>query len=134
MNKQPLSLVLRSFGLKYTPVLEANLTLDVRFLPNPFWIDELKPFSGLDAPIQQYFSQQTDVQTFIQGLSDYLLFWLTHFQKDLGEEAIIAIGCTGGQHRSVYVIESLSKKLSAALDPSLVEIRTEHREQARWIK
>lgn len=82
---------------------------DVRFLPNPHWETELRPLTGLDEPVQQFLSQQPLVNKFIWQIENLLETWLPHLERNNRSYLTIAIGCTGGQHRSVYVTDQLAK-------------------------
>lgn len=126
MNNPPITLM--SFGFKYGPPSEANMLFDVRFLPNPYWVPELEPLTGLDPAIQEYFQHQALVQGWIADLEHYLITWLPHFHGNAQPEIVIAIGCTGGQHRSVYVVE----RLAALLHEQFNEIYIEHRDSSHW--
>jgi UPF0042 nucleotide-binding protein len=123
-----LKIVLLSFGFKHGLPSAANLLFDVRFLPNPYWIPELAPLTGLDPAIHQYFNQQTIVQNWLRDLTQYLATWLPHFNGNSQQELVIAVGCTGGQHRSVYIVE----RLASLLRDSFHEIYIEHRDSEHW--
>ncbi|GIU43213.1 RNase adapter RapZ [Shewanella algidipiscicola] len=98
-----------SFGFKYGMPSEADFMFDVRFLPNPHWESELRPLTGLDQPVQQFLSQQPLVNKFIWQIENLLETWLPHLERNNRSYLTIAIGCTGGQHRSVYVTDQLAK-------------------------
>ena len=98
-----------SFGFKYGMPSEADFMFDVRFLPNPHWEPELRPLTGLDQPVQQFLSQQPLVNKFIWQIENLLETWLPHLERNNRSYLTIAIGCTGGQHRSVYVTDQLAK-------------------------
>ncbi|MCL1040148.1 MULTISPECIES: RNase adapter RapZ [Shewanella] len=98
-----------SFGFKYGMPSEADFMFDVRFLPNPHWEPELRPLTGLDEPVQQFLSQQPLVNKFIWQIENLLETWLPHLERNNRSYLTIAIGCTGGQHRSVYVTDQLAK-------------------------
>ena len=97
---------------------------DVRFLPNPHWEPELRPMTGLDEPVQLFLSQQPIVNKFIWQIENLLATWLPHLERNNRSYLTIAIGCTGGQHRSVYVTEQLAKLFSN----SKHKIQARHRE------
>lgn len=101
-----------SFGFKYGMPAEADFMFDVRFLPNPHWEPELRPMTGLDEPVQLFLSQQPMVNKFIWQIENLLETWLPHLERNNRSYLTIAIGCTGGQHRSVYVTDQLSKLFS----------------------
>lgn len=98
-----------SFGFKYGMPTEADFMFDVRFLPNPHWEQELRPLTGLDEPVQQFLSQQPLVNKFIWQIENLIETWLPHLERNNRSYLTIAIGCTGGQHRSVYVTDQLAK-------------------------
>ncbi|WP_076415895.1 RNase adapter RapZ [Shewanella sp. UCD-KL12] len=101
-----------SFGFKYGMPAEADFMFDVRFLPNPHWEPELRPMTGLDEPVQLFLSQQPMVNKFIWQIENLLETWLPHLERNNRSYLTIAIGCTGGQHRSVYVTDQLAKLFS----------------------
>ncbi|MCJ8302854.1 RNase adapter RapZ [Shewanella sp.] len=113
-----------SFGFKYGMPAEADFMFDVRFLPNPHWEPELRPMTGLDEPVQLFLSQQPIVNKFIWQIENLLATWLPHLERNNRSYLTIAIGCTGGQHRSVYVTEQLAKLFSN----SKHKIQARHRE------
>jgi len=100
-----------SFGYKEGPPPEANVVFDVRFLKNPYWVDELRPMTGLDKPVQKYVLEQELAQEFI----DSIMIMLTRFLPRMAElevgKIVIAFGCTGGQHRSATMVEAVTKEL-----------------------
>ncbi|KXO11251.1 putative ATP-binding protein [Moritella sp. JT01] len=104
-----LVLVFQSFGFKHGLPMDADYVFDVRFLPNPHWIPELKPYTGLDEPVIKYLSQQPDVMSFSQQIENLLTTWLPMLEKNNRSYVTVAIGCTGGQHRSVFIAEQLAK-------------------------
>ena len=113
-----------SFGFKYGMPAEADFMFDVRFLPNPHWEPELRPLTGLDEPVQLFLSQQPTVNKFIWQIENLLETWLPHLERNNRSYLTIAIGCTGGQHRSVYVTEQLAKLFSQ----SKHTVQARHRE------
>lgn len=104
-----LVLIFQSFGFKHGLPMDADYVFDVRFLPNPHWIPELKPYTGLDEPVIKYLSHEPDVSSFILQIENLLETWLPHLEKNNRSYLTVAIGCTGGQHRSVYVAEQLAQ-------------------------
>jgi UPF0042 nucleotide-binding protein len=106
------SINLISFGFKYGIPIDADLVFDVRFLPNPHYVPELKPKTGCDPEVSQYVLQFTETQQFIQKLLDFLTFLLPHYQREGKSQLVIGIGCTGGKHRSVTIAEYLNEYLS----------------------
>ncbi len=101
-----------SFGFKRGIPLDADLVFDVRFLPNPFYEPELRPHTGLDAPVRDYVMKWDTTKAFIQKLNDMVEFLLPQYIEEGKMQLVIAIGCTGGKHRSVTVAEELGKFLS----------------------
>ncbi|RJG49996.1 RNase adapter RapZ [Motilimonas pumila] len=108
-----LILVFESFGYKNGLTKDADYVFDARFLPNPHWVPELKPFTGLDQPVAQYLSEQPLVMKFIWQIENLLTTWLPHLERNNRSYVTIAIGCTGGQHRSVFIAERLAEFFSA---------------------
>ena len=96
-----------SFGYKYGLPLDADMVLDVRFLPNPHWIDELRPFTGLDREIRDYVLGQDATGTFMERVKDLLAVLLPGYQEEGRHYLTIAVGCTGGRHRSVVLADDI---------------------------
>ena len=107
-KENELVLVFESFGFKYGIPKDADFVFDARFLPNPHWIPELKPFTGKDEPVANYLSAQADVMLFIQQIENMLVTWLPHLERNNRSYVTVGIGCTGGQHRSVFIAERLA--------------------------
>ncbi|MBQ3179742.1 MAG: RNase adapter RapZ [Firmicutes bacterium] len=103
-----------SFGFKYGLPIDADLVMDVRFLPNPYYVAELKPQTGQDEPVRQFVLEQPEAQDFLGKYSELLLSLLPQYVREGKRHLVIAIGCTGGQHRSVAVAEELAARLAAA--------------------
>ena len=104
--------VIVSFGFKNGIPLDADLVFDVRFLPNPFYDPALRPMSGLDAPVRNYVYDHEQTRLFEDKLVDLLEMLLPYYQQEGKYQLVVAIGCTGGQHRSVAVAESLYRRLT----------------------
>jgi len=102
-----------SFGYKNGLPLDADVVLDCRFLPNPHWVAELRPLTGLDAPVRDYVLAREESGQFVDRVDDLLQFLLPHFLAEGKSYLAIAVGCTGGRHRSVAIIEELAKRLRA---------------------
>lgn len=100
-----------SFGFKYGIPEDADLLFDVRFLPNPYYIDELKSLTGNDAPVRDYVMGFEEAQTFLSKLSDMLEFLIPNYISEGKNRLVIAVGCTGGKHRSVTLANALFEKL-----------------------
>lgn len=111
-NYEEFTVQMLSFGFKYGLPIDADLVFDVRFLPNPFYVENLRPQTGLDEPVSSYVFKWSDTHTFLQKLEDMLTFMLPQYKKEGKSQLIIAIGCTGGQHRSVAIAEYLAKRYS----------------------
>ena len=100
-----------SFGFKYGLPIDADVVMDVRFLPNPHYIPELRPLTGLDDPVYDYVMSQPEAKTFYHKLMDLLDFSIPGYKKEGKSSVTIAIGCTGGQHRSVAFAERIGREL-----------------------
>ena len=114
-NKNPerqLSLTVLSFGFKYGIPVDSDLVFDVRFIPNPFYIPELKEYSGNDAPVKEYVLKQSETVTFIDKLIDMLKYLIPNHRKEGKRQLIISIGCTGGRHRSVAIANEIHRRLN----------------------
>jgi UPF0042 nucleotide-binding protein len=120
-----LVLVFESFGFKHGIPKDADYVFDGRFLPNPHWEPDLKHLTGLDAPVQIFLGSQPIVTKFIWQIQNLISTWLPHLERNNRSYVTIAIGCTGGQHRSVYVAETLAKTFSN----SHPDVQIRHREQ-----
>jgi UPF0042 nucleotide-binding protein len=119
-----LSLLFNSFGFKNGAPNDADFVFDARCLPNPYWNEELRPHNGLEKPIIDYLNSQPIAQEFCWQLKIFLQTWIPRFQEDNRNYLTVAIGCTGGQHRSVYVAE----KLAADFSPLYNNTQIRHRE------
>jgi UPF0042 nucleotide-binding protein len=118
-----LSLLFRSFGFKFGVPVDADMVFDIRCLPNPHWIPELQPLTGLDGKVETYLEAQPDVTLMFDDIGAYLGRWIPKFEDDNRTYMTIAIGCTGGQHRSVYMAERLGTHFAQTLDNVLVRHR-----------
>ena len=114
-----------SFGFKYGIPADADLVFDVRFLPNPYYIDELKKQTGNDKPVQDYVMGFDVSHVFLNKLTDMVQFLLPNYVQEGKNQLIIGIGCTGGKHRSVTLANKLFESLSLQNDYG---IRIEHRD------
>lgn len=106
-----ISITVLSFGFKYGIPVDADLVFDVRFIENPFYIPELKKFSGLDEPVKLYVMENQETKKFMDKLIDMLKFLIPNYIKEGKRQLIIAIGCTGGRHRSVAIAGALRGEL-----------------------
>jgi UPF0042 nucleotide-binding protein len=120
-----LALTLLTFGFKNGPPRDADLTLDVRFLPNPHYVDELRPLTGLDAEVQAYVQSGTQAGEFYGRLLPLLEFLVPAYVAEGKSHLTIAIGCTGGRHRSITVADRIRRDLAARDD---VVVRVKHRD------
>lgn len=123
MEKQ-ISVTILSFGFKYGIPVDSDLVFDVRFIPNPFYIPELKQFSGNDEQVKEYVLKQEETKGFIEKLEDMLRFLIPNYIKEGKRQLIIAIGCTGGRHRSVAIANSIYE----SLEEDNFNARIEHRD------
>lgn len=108
-KERELTIIFESFGFKYGLPSESDYIFDVRFLPNPHWDPSLRPLTGLDLPVQEYLAKHWEVNNFIYQTANYMQQWLPLLQKNNRSYLTISIGCTGGQHRSVYIAEKLAE-------------------------
>ena len=122
-----MSVLFMSFGFKEGIPVDADIVYDVRCLPNPYWQAELREFTGQQAPVQEYLSKQVEVQEMFDDISTYLHRWLPRFEKNNRSYVTIAIGCTGGKHRSVY----LSERLQQHFNEHYKGTQVHHRELSR---
>ncbi len=117
-----------SFGFKYGIPTDADLVFDVRFLPNPYYVEELRPLTGLDLPIQEFVKTSPQYHIFLDKLEDMIRFLIPNYISEGKNQLVIGIGCTGGKHRSVTLAEGLHGRLSAQ---SSYGLRIEHRDIER---
>ncbi|MGX5700139.1 RNase adapter RapZ [Acinetobacter kookii] len=122
-----LILILQSFGYKHGIPLDADYVFDVRHLPNPHWDLELRKYSGLDLPVQQFLLQSEQTNEMFQDIYHFLDKWLPAFAEGHRHYMTVSIGCTGGQHRSVYIVDRLKKALEEKWS-----IQVLHREMKHW--
>jgi RNase adapter protein RapZ len=104
-----LTLVFESFAFKHGVPLDADYVFDVRVLPNPYYVRELRPLTGRDAPVAAFLDAKPDVAEMLLQIRTFLQRWLPAFEDDQRSYLTVAIGCTGGQHRSVYSVEQLAR-------------------------
>lgn len=122
-----LVIVFESFGFKYGIPKDADYVFDVRFLPNPHWDPDLRPLTGLDGPVELFLSSQPLVMKLIWQVQNLVTTWLPHLERNNRSYVTIAIGCTGGKHRSVFVAQSLSE----AFKTTHGDVQVKHRELKR---
>jgi UPF0042 nucleotide-binding protein len=119
-----LALQFLSFGFKHGLPRDADLVFDVRCLPNPFWDKNLRMFTGKDKPIQDFLNNEPAVKDMFDDIQNFLNRWLPHYENNQRSYLTVAIGCTGGQHRSVF----LAEQLSATFKESYLSTQTRHRD------
>jgi RNase adapter protein RapZ len=125
----PLAVEIVSFGFKNGAPPPANIVLDVRFLKNPYWVDELRPLTGLDAPVRKYVLDQTLAQDVLENLIKLVEHTAPAMLKAKVNTFIIALGCTGGQHRSTAMVEALGERVRSHFTE--YNVTCSHRELAR---
>jgi len=106
-----LQVTLTSFGFKYGLPIDADLVFDTRFLPNPHWVPELRPLTGTDESVREYVLGNDDARAYLERLRDLLVFLLPAFVREGKHYLTVAIGCTGGHHRSVVFASELSRSV-----------------------
>ncbi|OWY27743.1 RNase adapter RapZ [Herbaspirillum robiniae] len=114
IERSPLTLLFESFAFKHGIPLDADLVFDVRMLPNPHYDAELRPLTGRDDPVIEFLSGYAEVGNMLGDIRSFVEKWLPAFKQDNRSYLTVAIGCTGGQHRSVYIAEQLSKHFRAS--------------------
>lgn len=117
-------LVFESFGFKHGIPTDADYVFDARFLPNPFWEKDLKPYTGLEQPVKDFLASQPIVTKFIWQINSFMMTWLPHLERNNRSYVTIAIGCTGGKHRSVYIAELLANNFRKEQK----DVQTRHRD------
>ncbi|MCG3816629.1 RNase adapter RapZ [Photobacterium damselae] len=122
-ESRELILVFESFGFKYGLPTDADYVFDVRFLPNPHWVPELKPQTGLDEGVKTFLASHAEVNQLIYQVRNFIETWLPMLEKNNRSYVTVAIGCTGGQHRSVYIAQQLAEYFQR----SGQQIRIRHR-------
>jgi UPF0042 nucleotide-binding protein len=122
-ERTPLTLLFESFAFKFGVPLDADLVFDVRVLPNPYYDVNLRALTGKDAPVIDFLNAQPDAVALLNDIRSFVEKWLPAFEKDNRSYLTVAIGCTGGQHRSVYFVERLAKHFQA-----MARVISRHRE------
>lgn len=107
-NESELSILFQSFGFKNGAPTDSDFVFDVRCLPNPHWEPKLRPLTGLDTGVIQFLSGQNEVRDMLKTITDFIHEWIPKFQQQNRYYITISIGCTGGQHRSVFIAQQLS--------------------------
>jgi RNase adapter protein RapZ len=122
-----LQVAVESFGFKHGLPLDADIVMDVRFLPNPHWEDDLRPLTGHDQKVRDYVLETAAGSGFVERFDDLLASLLPQYEAEGRSYLTVAIGCTGGRHRSVAVAEELAERLRGRG----IAVRTSHRDVAR---
>lgn len=128
-NKPKFSLSFISFGFKYGVPLDADLMIDVRFLPNPYWDEELRTLSGEDKEVYEYVIDKEETQTFLEKFINFTDYAFAEYKKEGKNHFTVAIGCTSGQHRSVAITNYLFNHYK-----DIYNCYKEHRDEKEWIK
>ena len=121
-----LTIVVQSFGFKHGIPNDTDMMFDARCLPNPYYDPTLRPMTGIDCRVIEYFEQQPIMADFCQGIATFLTTWRNVYEADHRKYLNVGIGCTGGQHRSVYLSEMLGKM------PALGKVHVRHRDAHHW--
>lgn len=115
-----LSVLIQSFGFKYGIPADADFVFDLRSLPNPYWTLELRGLTGLDKEVSDFLNRQENFTAMFEDIIGFLERWIPHYQESHRGYLTVAIGCTGGQHRSVCMTEKLAARLREKHDPVLI--------------
>lgn len=126
-NSQGLAVMITSFGFKFGVPVDADFVFDVRCLPNPYWNEELRGYSGKEPQVQEFLSGQSSVTQMLDDITQFVNRWIPQFENNNRSYLTIAIGCTGGMHRSVF----LSDKIKECLNAKIKNIQIRHRELER---
>jgi UPF0042 nucleotide-binding protein len=118
-----LSILFQSFGFKHGTPTDADFVFDVRFLPNPHWDTQLRALTGLDQPVVDFLESQPQVEKFYSQIHTLMNDWVPSFEADNRSYLTVAIGCTGGQHRSVYLTERLGRSFEQQRDNIIIRHR-----------
>ncbi|MBT8132142.1 MAG: RNase adapter RapZ [Gammaproteobacteria bacterium] len=119
-RESQLSLQFQSFGYKNGLPADADIVFDVRCLPNPYWVPSLRGLSGRDTAVAEWLAEQSEVEDMQQSIAGYLQRWIPEFLRSNRSYLTVAVGCTGGQHRSVYLVERLAETFKQASEQVLV--------------
>ncbi len=122
-GKSSLSILFQSFGFKYGIPLDADFVFDARSLPNPYWAPELRGLTGTNSAVVDFLQNDPAVKEFLHDIGYFIGRWAPRFESDNRSYLTIAIGCTGGQHRSVYLVEALSKHFQTITSNVIVRHR-----------
>ncbi len=119
-----LSLLFQSFGFKHGTPADSDFVFDVRCLPNPHWEPKLRPLTGLDEDVMKFLHKQEDVQHMLESIRSFLNYWIPKFEQQNRYYLTVSIGCTGGQHRSVYIAQQLHNEFRGHIK----NVSSRHRE------
>lgn len=123
-SKLGVMLSIESFGFKHGPPRHADFIFDVRCLPNPYWKEPLRHLSGLDPAVVEFLEQHAEVDEMCEDIASFLLKWLPAFEADNRSYLTLAVGCTGGHHRSVYVANRLGRQFA----DKMPNVQVQHRD------
>jgi RNase adapter protein RapZ len=126
-----ISVTFESFGFKYGLPMDADMVMDVRFLPNPHWVDELRPLTGQDPAVSEYVLSQPGAADFLDAYHRLLSLVVDGYRQEGKRYMTVAIGCTGGKHRSVAIAEALMRVLEAQQTEAQLSVRVLHRDLGR---
>lgn len=124
-DRQHIAVTILSFGYKFGVPAEADLVFDVRFLPNPYYLEELRSLSGNDPPVMDYINSFDTPKIFLRKTTDLLKFLIPHYIEEGKNVLVIAVGCTGGRHRSVMMANELYRRLA---ELEAADVSVEHRD------
>lgn len=124
---QPFHIEMVSFGFKFGVPIDADIVMDVRFLPNPHYVDELRPKTGLDTEVYDYVMKQPETEEFYSRFMNLIKYCLPGYKKEGKSSVTIAIGCTGGKHRSV----ALAKRMGQELENDHYVVNVSHRDKLK---
>lgn len=124
LNRSPVNVLVQSFGFKHGPPYGTDFIFDVRCLPNPYWSAQLRPLTGKDKPVAEFLEQHELVNRMVEDISNFFINWAPVFEAENRAYLTVSIGCTGGRHRSVYVVEKVQEIIKSRID----QISIKHRE------
>lgn len=122
-----MAILFQSFGFKHGVPVDADLVFDLRCLPNPYWVAELRQKTGLDPEVVEYLRSHPQTDDMERDIAGFLERWLPAYQKSNRSYTCISVGCTGGRHRSVYMVEQLARTFASQFD----NVQVRHREQQK---
>lgn len=122
-DNEGMTVVLESFAFKRGVPQDVDFIFDARILPNPHWVDELRDFSGLDEPVREWLEKDASVRRMVADVLAFLRNWLPEFRRSQRSYVTVGIGCTGGRHRSVYLVDRLARSLGEEFSDVLIHHR-----------